>query len=1157
MSSTRYFELDSSFRDRRLFKYQGEFQVAINKISAFDALEAKNPVANSYPVTNFNSTLRSIVGSFGHLHGPGTAEIPNLNIRGVPISNHYKGLHMSLLGVLGTPVAYGWTGGAPATRLQVGLRFKNTSALNIDRGVINNVDTFATGSNIRYIRNYPVGGPSLQRKRTIEICVPHTTDTTLELLRGYYAVNTASTIGTTATDRITLDADTPLPTAVATDAVYREPYIVNNIMMCIGNDNKTYGADTGTIAWTNAANTFDETSLSITQDATTTTFTLDSLTFYTAELSTAPDNNDYVMVKVTLNNGNVFGGTYKIDTYTAHTAVKVTGVITTPAGKSLATADTDGDINHISLQYLKDTDVILAGTDAKNILHHKGTNIIRLVNQTYINTLKVDDLVQFLIPGDKHFSGYPLTVYNFGTYADGAKWISFHEDISNVLVSRGAQNFASNIQNTFTANHYNVSLIRIGKYAAGGAPNVNVNETYILSSPINVNMTLSIHPTDHVSMVSVTNENYGINANFQCTFTGGYTALANNDINKTNCTLPSLAPHINNTYYETLKGIVSSITNTLGVAIAIGDATITLTSSTNFPNQGVVKVNDEVIPYNANNTATGVLTLSGVTVFGHLLGDTVSFIYTESIVGPATTPNMALYTRGPPCFNTNTNKPVSQTNLRFNQLTFTRWVDGAVQPLNTSMIASYDATTRSVVLDSSFESGNWNPLETKTLWKIQNDLYVDTKNDANPKMNIQGGSSINNFYTGYYIEPVKSHSSESTKCRKITAYSGSTGVATLEGAFSDYNTNDLYVIRKEKPVIIDHLRGALFFENIPYKFEIVTPGTNFELNTNYTASAPTAAVNHSFTIKTTKLKNEPTVLKGLEAGTIVFSMSLPLGTIVTINNPSGNNATIRITDVRDGISLFGHNQIDANADYKNHFMFLPHGRINNAVVNESAEITASMPHTTSSTSASFSSLILADYKNPSPNKARIFVFQNPIIPNAVYTTALTGATSYFGQFNLLGFSNDSVNNFSYCANNIITSGKRCLAIRLIHLILPNQLLRGFIAGYIRNHPFFYVEVSNKNSGALSNIIHSNNYSARNALFKVAICDTSCCTSSSFIKLNGHNKEQTVKFTINDQLYFRVFYKDGVLFRTVTEDHMFPLAVNELLQVSALFSYRAV
>ena len=366
MSSTRYFELDSSFRDRRLFKDQGEFQVAINKISAFDALEAKNPVANSYPVTNFNSTLRSIVGSFGHLHGPGTAEIPNLNIRGVPTSNHYKGLHMSLLGVLGTTAAYAFNG----KNRQVGLRFKNTSALNIDRGIITSADAFATGANIRYIRNYPASS-ALVNKRTIEICVPHTTDTTLELLRGYYAVVSAATIGTTATDRITLDNDTPLPTAIATDDFFREPYIVNNIMMCIGNNNKTYAADTGTIAWTNAANTFDETSLSITQDATTTTFTLDSLTFYTAELTTAPDDNDYVMVKVTLNNGNVFGGTYKIDTYTAHTAVKVTGVITTPAGKSLATADTDGDINHISIQYLKDTEVILAGTESKNILHHK------------------------------------------------------------------------------------------------------------------------------------------------------------------------------------------------------------------------------------------------------------------------------------------------------------------------------------------------------------------------------------------------------------------------------------------------------------------------------------------------------------------------------------------------------------------------------------------------------------------------------------------------------------------------------------------------------------------------------------------------------------------------------------------------------------------
>ena len=376
-------------------------------------------------------------------------------------------------------------------------------------------------------------------------------------------------------------------------------------------------------------------------------------------------------------------------------------------------------------------------------------------------------------------------------------------------------------------------------------------------------MALSIHPTDHVSMVSITNENYSIDGNFEVRFTGGYTALANNDINKTTCTLPSLAPHINNTYYEVLNNVVSTITTTLRADLAAAATTIEVTSHANFPSGGsgagnlaYIKIDDEIISYHGKAAGPDLsnatrAALSTVDVL-HLSGATVSLIYIAGVTGPSTTPNMALYTRGPPCFNTNTNKPVSQTNLRFNQLTFTRWVDGAVQPLNTSMIASYDATTRSVVLDSSFESGNWNPLETKTLWKIQNDLYVDTKNDTNPKMNIQGGSSIVNFYTGYYIEPIKSHSSESTKCRKITAYSGSTGVATLEGPFSDYNTNDLYVIRKEKPVIIDHLRGALFFENIPYKFEMVTPGTNFELNTNYIASAPATAVNHSFTIKTTK-----------------------------------------------------------------------------------------------------------------------------------------------------------------------------------------------------------------------------------------------------------------------------------------------------------------
>ena len=70
----------------------------------------------------------------------------------------------------------------------------------------------------------------------------------------------------------------------------------------------------------------------------------------------------------------------------------------------------------------------------------------------------------------------------------------------------------------------------------------------------------------------------------------------------------------------------AAVANTLGADVAIGDTTITLTSSTGFPETGVIKINDEVIRYAAisGNTLTGLERgYDSTTEAAHTSGDSV------------------------------------------------------------------------------------------------------------------------------------------------------------------------------------------------------------------------------------------------------------------------------------------------------------------------------------------------------------------------------------------------------------------------------------------------------------------------------------------------------------------------------------------------------
>jgi len=181
--------------------------------------------------------------------------------------------------------------------------------------------------------------------------------------------------------------------------------------------------------------------------------------------------------------------------------------------------------------------------------------------------------------------------------------------------------------------------------------------------------------------------------------------------------------------------------------------------------------------------------------------------------------------------------------------------------------------------------------------------------------------------------------------------------------------------------------------------------------------------------------------------------------------------------------------------------------------------------------------------------------QNVYVPNL--TSPIYGLSNGYiqnQQIEYLQYSGDNLHSLNFTGTRVSQSQAVCFRIKLISITLPNLPLDNQIGGLISFYPYLYVELSNVNSPMRGNkgIIYSNNPNANRALFKVNVSDTNTPIRSRFIKLRAGGSVQTVKFTPNDDLYFRVYLKDGTLFETQQKDTAPPLPPDFFVQISAQF-----
>ena len=161
--------------------------------------------------------------------------------------------------------------------------------------------------------------------------------------------------------------------------------------------------------------------------------------------------------------------------------------------------------------------------------------------------------------------------------------------------------------------------------------------------------------------------------------------------------------------------------------------------------------------------------------------------------------------------------------------------------------------------------------------------------------------------------------------------------------------------------------------------------------------------------------------------------------------------------------------------------------------------------------------------------------------------------TYPQSFLILNFYRDSCVPLNYSGSTVSSSQMVCYGLRIVSLILPNQLLYTPYGGLTSSYPFVFVEVSNDSapSGHNKVVIYANNPYAINSTFICHISDVNSPLITKFIKLFSDGSHQMIKFKPNDNLRFRVSLPNGNTFMAQENDYFPPLFPNPLLQITCL------
>ena len=386
-------------------------------------------------------------------------------------------------------------------------------------------------------------------------------------------------------------------------------------------------------------------------------------------------------------------------------------------------------------------------------------------------------------------------------------------------------------------------------------------------------------------------------------------------------------------------------------------------------------------------------------------------------------------------------------------------------------------------------------------FSIKDPTDVDDVN--NPYFFVPSGRVQKNGYTGYLL-----YNENLQQYRKISGYDSTTHMISLNTNTKDggplsssWSVTDNYSIRKEIPYLPRNSSAYL------------NPISPFSINSIIVSTLPIPTINIGDYVS---VNNQNGIITNIIGSN--YTIKYDNGTI-------GNN--VSLSQIVQYLNLYTNFaiRIVANFTLPQYYKYVDNIAI--APLNESRTI------------------ISSTYDNSSGNT--ILTLYPPLY-------ALPDADTYF---EILNFSYDNFNPFTYTGSLVSQQDMVCYEIELLNLILPNEVLAVGEGGRIAFYPYVYAQISNVSSagGRLKNIIYSNNPNSTRAIFRIPIDDVINPLISTFIKVDGDGMVQTIKFKPNDNLYFSVFLANGELYETILPEYFSPAPPNPTSQISASFSIR--
>ena len=168
-------------------------------------------------------------------------------------------------------------------------------------------------------------------------------------------------------------------------------------------------------------------------------------------------------------------------------------------------------------------------------------------------------------------------------------------------------------------------------------------------------------------------------------------------------------------------------------------------------------------------------------------------------------------------------------------------------------------------------------------------------------------------------------------------------------------------------------------------------------------------------------------------------------------------------------------------------------------------------------------------------------------------TALPNAPAVGDTLDLNSYTRDNASTLIYSGNIPANSQNSYYEIELLWMSFPTEILGNGNGGRLDNYPYIYLQLYNEGSQLANQVMYSNNPNSVNALFKIPI--NLYYGSQSFYTLKDCKQKQIVQFRPDKDLYFALTYSDGTIIEFAELDTTSPNPPNPLLQVNATFGIR--